>query len=265
MTTLIVADLHLDFWLRAGRDPLAALAPEDWAGLEALIIAGDLSNKPKVRWKHAIRHLSRYIDPGRLYIVPGNHDYYDHVLDGDDRLAAIAAEEGAKLAQKSAVVVGATRFLCCTLWTDFELHGQPAHAQDLARAQMNDYRYIRHAGVGYSKIRPVETAMIHCEHRAWLESQLAQPFAGRTVVVTHHAPHPDMIGAQRADMDPVYGSNLIGVIDRFQPDGWIFGHTHHRVEGREGRTVIRNVSLGYPQQVPPCEEAAILMRGSIAS
>ena len=40
---LIIADLHLDMWLATGRDPLAALDPEVWAGLEALIIAGDPS------------------------------------------------------------------------------------------------------------------------------------------------------------------------------------------------------------------------------
>jgi predicted phosphodiesterase len=60
---LIIADLHLDMWLATGRDPLAALDRQVWAGLEALILAGDLSNKPKVRWPKLLAHVARYIAP----------------------------------------------------------------------------------------------------------------------------------------------------------------------------------------------------------
>ncbi|MBS4011473.1 MAG: hypothetical protein KGZ72_12050 [Roseovarius sp.] len=44
MPVLVIADLHLDLWLRAGCDPLASVDPEIWAGLDAVIIAGDLGN-----------------------------------------------------------------------------------------------------------------------------------------------------------------------------------------------------------------------------
>ena len=57
MPVLVIADLHLDFWLRVGRDPLAALSSDVLEALDALIIAGDLSNKPKVRWPHMLRHV----------------------------------------------------------------------------------------------------------------------------------------------------------------------------------------------------------------
>jgi hypothetical protein len=75
---LIVADLHLDQWLASGRDPFAALDPDDLSQLDALIVAGDLSDKPKVRWPHALDHIAKYVDPGKTWIVPGNHDYYHH-------------------------------------------------------------------------------------------------------------------------------------------------------------------------------------------
>lgn len=94
MHILVTADLHLAFWLQAGRDPLAALDAELLASLDALIVAGDLSNKPKVRWPHMLRHLGRYVEPGRSHLRPGNHDYDDHALDGDDSLAAICAGAG---------------------------------------------------------------------------------------------------------------------------------------------------------------------------
>lgn len=61
------------------------------------------------------------------------------------------------------------------------------------------------------------------------------------------------------ELDQVYGSDLTRIIDRYQPDEWIFGHTHHRAEIREGRTLVRNVSLGYPGEVPAGDEAGVLL------
>ncbi|CUX80034.1 MAG: Calcineurin-like phosphoesterase superfamily domain [Roseibaca calidilacus] len=263
MTVLIIADLHLDMWTEAGRDPFAGLSAAAWSGIEAVIVAGDLTNKPRIRWKYAIRHLSRYIDPGRVHILPGNHDYYDFKLDGEDRLAEIARSEGAHFLQKSEVVIGNTRLLCCTLWTDFALHGDVAASQAIAKSRMNDYRYIRNAGAGYRRIRPYETAAIHQDHRSWLETRLPQSHLGPTVVVTHHCPHPQLISATPGELDPIYGSDLTGLIQRHQPEAWMFGHTHFQAETVIGRTLLRNVSLGYPDQVLTGQEGQILRRGLI--
>lgn len=260
MPVLVIADLHLDMWLQAGRDPFAALSLELLGSLDAMIVAGDLSNKPKTRWSHMIRHLARYVPADRIHVLPGNHDFFDHVLDGDDRLAEICTGSGANFSQKSVVAIGDTRFLCCTLWTDFQLHGDPGRAMMAAQRDMNDYRYIRLAGAGFRRIRPSDTAYIHADHRAWLEEQLALPFLGKTVVVTHHCPHPRMVGERRGDLDAVYGSNLLPMIERYAPDAWLFGHTHWRVEGVVGRTTVRNVSLAYPDQVPAGEEGGLLLR-----
>lgn len=261
MPILVVADLHLDLWLQTGRDPFAALPPEPLASLDALIVAGDLSNKPKVRWPHMLRHLGRYIDPAKIHILPGNHDFYDHALDDEGRLDAICAAAGVNYAQKTEIIIGMTRFLCATLWTDFALHGEPVLAMLVAQRVMNDYRHIRHAAAGYCRIRPADTALVHADHRAWLEARLAVPFPGRTVVVTHHCPHPGLISERRAELDPAYGSNLLPIIERYQPEAWLFGHTHVRAEAEVGRTLVRNVSLGYPHEVKPGTEADILLRG----
>jgi len=261
MKVLIVSDVHFDRWIEQERDPFAALLPEDWADLQALFIAGDLTDKPRVRWKHAIRRLARHIDPARICIVPGNHDYYDFQIDRDARLADIALAEGAHVAQKAEIIVDGPRFLCCTLWTDLALHGDAPGAQRIARERMNDYRYIRNAGAGYRKIRPYETVHIHEDHRNWLQDRLSRPHPGRTVVITHHCPHPNLISHEPGELDPVYGSDLTGMINRFQPDAWLFGHTHHRAEARNDGTLIKNVSLGYPDEVTPGSERAVLRRG----
>lgn len=140
-----------------------------------MIIAGDLTNKPRVQWKYAIRHLSQYISPERAHIIPGNHDYYDFRIDGDDRLAAIAAAEGACFAQKAEIVIGRSRLLCCTLWTDFALHGDVSSSQSIARAKMNDYRYIRNAGAGFRKVRHAEQVVVEQQPDCAEQIRLARP------------------------------------------------------------------------------------------
>ncbi|OWX98643.1 hypothetical protein B6V76_18765 [Thioclava sp. IC9] len=241
---LILADLHLDLWMQKHRDPFDDLELEN---AELLIIAGDLANKPKIRWRPALQLIGQHVDLDRVHIIPGNHDYYDFRLDGDDRLADLAHEAGAHLAQKRVLIHERTRFLCATLWTDFAL-GPGSVAEKSSRNDwvMNDYRYIRVAGSGYRKARPADTIAKHHEHLVWLRGQLATPFDGETVVVTHHAPHPTAL-PPGAPLPWCYASDLTALIEEYQPERWLFGHTHHAAEFQVGRTQLKNVSKGYPK------------------
>ena len=141
MHILATADLHLDLWQRTGRDPIAALAPVLGA-VDALIVAGDLTNNPLRRWPDALARLSRLIEPAKVHVLPGNHDYYHFRLDGDDRLRKLVEDAGMTWAQKAEAVIGGVRFLCATLWTDFRLTGDETAAQNAAWLAMNDYLLI---------------------------------------------------------------------------------------------------------------------------
>lgn len=249
MAVLVLGDLHLDQWLEQGRNPFSSQGAPFWADLDALIVAGDLCDKPKVRWAPMLAHIGRYVPLDRVHVFPGNHDFYHHVLDGEARLEDITIAAGAHYAQKRQIVIGDTRFLCCTLWTDFAAGGDVSKAMAEARQRMNDYRYIRMQGAKYRKIRPEDTREVHRDHRAWLEGALATPFAGRTMVVTHHGPVPGVTDGKTPGLEPTYTSDLTALIDRYQPDTWLFGHTHMPVTLQRGPTRIANVSLGYPGHV----------------
>ncbi|UFS64883.1 metallophosphoesterase [Paracoccus denitrificans] len=109
MNILITADLHLDLWACAGRDPFAGILPLLRA-LDALIIAGDLANDPQRNWPWALSRIARLVSPARIWVIPGNHDYYGATLD-DDVLARMATEARASLAQKRVLTFGTTRLL----------------------------------------------------------------------------------------------------------------------------------------------------------
>ena len=54
------------------------------------------------------------------------------------------------------------------------------------------------------------------------------------------------------------------MIERHQPEEWLFGHTHVRANLRHGQTDLRNVSLGYPDQLTEGSEAEVLNRGLVS-
>jgi len=87
---------------------------------------------------------------------------------------------------------------------------------------------------------PADALELHRQSRAWLEGELAKAFAGPTVVVTHHAPHPNSVESRfRADpVTPAFVSDLSLLIERWQPHLWIHGHTHTGSGGYQPDLVI---------------------------
>lgn len=122
MRILVTADWHLDFWWRSYRDPFATFRSV-FDGLDALFLAGDLANNPLQNWPRGLEQMARLIDPAKVFILPGNHDYYQWQLDGEQRLKSLVEDAGMRFIQKEALELGGVRFLCCTLWTDFCLSG----------------------------------------------------------------------------------------------------------------------------------------------
>lgn len=258
MNILIAADLHLDLWADAGRDPFAGILPV-LRSLDALIIAGDLANDPHRNWPWALSRIARLVSPAQIWVIPGNHDYYGATLD-DDVLSRIATKVGVSLAQKRVLTFGTTRLLCYTLWTDFALTGDPEAAMMRAATVMPDYARIRRTDGELPG--PEDVAAIHQDHLNWLTREIAKPWPGETVIVTHHAPSPAVSGAM-SDLSPAFASDLDGWIKAHQPAYWFFGHTHRPLSTRIRGAPVINVSLGYPDEVPEGGEAELLLRGLI--
>jgi len=259
----VVADTHFDNWGRWAVDPLTT------EGLDVLIsrrepdllvVAGDLSNNPLRTWPSILTRLRRLIDPSKIAVIPGNHDFYSFRLDGEHLLREMCSDAGVRFAQKEELHIGKTRVLCCTLWTDFSLTGDVRLAAETAARVMNDYRRIQigtASGLPYDQqdtrpITPRDTLALHLDHRAWLETALRTPhFAdndGQTVVVTHHGPSPATAVGEIDHLTPSFHSDLDALILETTPNVWFCGHSHRRCRASVGRTEIRNVSLGYPEE-----------------
>ncbi len=95
---------------------------------------------------------------------------------------------------------------------------------------MPDYKRLGLASEGGRKLAPHDTAQLHALHAAWLTEKLAQPFDGRSVVITHMAPSILSV-ARKYATDPcsaAFASQLDGLVA--QADLWVHGHMHDTLD-----------------------------------
>jgi 3',5'-cyclic AMP phosphodiesterase CpdA len=215
----IFSDLHLEFF---------AWTPPP-ATADAVVLAGDISVGV-----HGLQWARRQFPDTPVVYVPGNHEFYGARLpDAIEQLRAEARRLDINLLDSDACILGDTRFLGTTLWTDYALYGSgPAElerAMEDAASGMNDFRMIE--WVGGKRFAPALARGMHLTRVAWLEQRLAEPFAGRTVVVTHHLPHPQCIHPkyQGTRLNPCFASDLDRLV-RAPVALWVHGHTHESID-----------------------------------
>lgn len=225
MRLYILSDIHNEF---------SVFTPPAVAA-DMVILAGDIDLKGRaIEWMRQFKTV--------LYVA-GNHEFYgEHLLKMREKLRQAAASPVHFLDDDELIVDG-VRFLGGTLWTDFALYGEARRPLAMWDGQMglNDYHRIR-TDTTYRKLRPADTWALHMKTVAFLETKRQEPFAGKTVVVTHHAPSPRSIHPAFANdpLSPCFASNLEHLMGP-PIDLWIHGHTHNSSDYTvNGTRVIAN-------------------------
>ena len=257
MKLLVLSDLHLEF---------SDLAWRPGWDFDVAILAGDIMcpGAKAVAWARQAPMLG---GAEAVILVPGNHEYYDAVMQ-QERHAMLEAAQGTAagsaplhLLDGQRVDIGGVRFLGCTLWTDFALRidtadgpcSDPARGIEASRRSTTDYRTIDVLAPAQEgapplrrKLAPEDTLALHRRHRAWLADALAQPFDGPTVVVTHHAPHRNSLAAAFA-RDWASTAFVSELPDSFfeVPALWIHGHTHTSFDYHVGNCRVLCNPRGY--------------------
>ncbi len=239
MRLLILSDLHLEQW---GPNPLKL--DLELSKPDIVILAGDIHSGAKaVPWA-----AQTFIDTPVLY-VHGNHELYGGKYENTQRDIEEACQmtDNVHFLNCKECCVGDTRFLCCTLWTDFNLFGNDRRQASMRVAQdgMNDYHRIRLESNGYKKMRPTDTARLHAEQKKWLQNKWEEPFDGKTVVVTHMAPSFLSVPEEYKDdlITSAYASNLDDLVA--QADVWIHGHMHTSLDYSIGKCRVVCNPRGY--------------------
>lgn len=255
MKIQFASDLHIEF----DQKPLRR---NHLQKAEVLVLAGDIAGTP--------RELAGFIEklafPGRVLVVLGNHEFYHVTWDQGVDLYRDALSDlpSAFLLEADSLVLSGVRFLGCSLWTDF-FDGEQGPASegrerqeipDEAEEGLADFRYIRWSRLGAPRS---PDQMLHWEDVAerskasqeWLKGELATPFAGQTVVITHHSPSILSNDPTYAD-SPIVGAfcnrldEEISALGTQGPAAWIHGHCHNSSDYRIGQTRVLCNPAGYP-------------------
>lgn len=235
MNIHLLSDLHLEF---EGYVP----DPDTVGRADVIVLAGDLHVGARgIEWA-----LRVFPDKPVIYVL-GNHEYYRHIHPKLARdMKALAEGTQMHVLENESWALGEVTFHGATMWTDFELFGDPRFAGFECQQRMNDYRKIRREP-SYSKLRSIDVATIHARSRHWLQGSVAASTTRFNVVVSHHAPSTLSVPEEYRDdlLTAAYASNLEPVIDRLKPDLWLHGHIHSTSDYRVGNTRVLCNPRGY--------------------
>lgn len=219
------SDVHLEF------------GPSERPDTEADIIvaAGDIGvYKQGIEWLLSI-------DKPIIYVA-GNHEFYAHEYHDTMRmLKTICANTHVHFLDNNTFNYQGVRFIGCTLWADLFIEGEKT-AEALSHS-LNDFRKIHFADGMYN---PQQFSELYRKSKAWLEQELAKPFAGQTVVVTHHAPTQwSWYNSPNAIKKLAYCNDLKELFHDYEIAVWFHGHTHSMGDYRLAGARILSNTRGY--------------------
>lgn len=231
MKVLVLSDLHIEF------EPY--LMPS--VDVDLVVLAGDIHKGIRgVQWAN-----DAFTVP-TLY-VPGNHEYYQGHIDYTLEKMRAAADNHVHVLDREGFFFQGVRFLGATSWTDYTASGDLSAAMSVARNSMTDFRLIR-ADARYRKLRPDDLVVRNHLAREWLSTQLDIPHEGRTVVISHHCPVPEVAGDHdEGHLSASYTNNWQTLLDK--ADFWFFGHTHFAIDLTLGSCRLVSNPKGYPDEI----------------
>jgi predicted phosphodiesterase len=209
------------------------------------VIAGDLATfttRQKVIDKLNDKYKGVKYD--HLIVVWGNHDYY--VTDKWWWRHYSKQYKPPSRSDNFVKIIGDVAFICTPMWTRL-------YRQSFISVSMNDYNHIK----GFTT--QAENELFDWNYQ-WILDRIYQCKSEglKTVVVTHHGPHPDCI-------EPVYQYHPLNeafycleesITKAFvdaEPDIWIYGHSHSFDDRIIGKTRFIRNPYGYDWG-PGCSE-----------
>ncbi len=214
---LTFSDIHLEF--RPG-------AIDGFNGLDGdlLVLAGDIVNLMDIAPLDDI--LKQWQKPV-MYVI-GNHELYTRgPMDaeiGNFRSWLAENHPHVHLLCDEAITIDGVNFFGGTMWTDF--NGSDPLAMQIAGEQINDFELIYRTRT--QRLTPEDTVTMHSSYKGKLLEWLGKDLTGPRVVVSHHAPVINPATKYRTSpLQPAFNSlDMLPVIEEFQSDLWIYGHTH---------------------------------------
>jgi predicted phosphodiesterase len=244
MLLRVASDLHLEsFTGRPYSDLVTQFLPTDERDEQAiLVLAGDISSKPD----QLIGFIKAAEDQfTEIIFIPGNHSYYRHDYHVwnetmDKRFAAELTKTSWANGCVNQLIRQHVRFLFCTLWGD---GGHSLAEQARVNAGLADFYVVKYGDRVFNVHDMME---LHRIQKQTLVERLSEPFAGKTVIITHHMPsytlcHPRF----GTEINGGFASDSDDIIHEYEPSVWIHGHGHDQYTRKLYHTQIVCNPAGY--------------------
>jgi len=212
--------------------------------VDVIVLAGDIAEG-----LNGLQWAANYLNATDAHIiyVAGNHEFYHLELNQTrqkmrdfcvqyDRLHYLENDE---------LIIGNVRFLGATLWTNFDIPDPEQRRTILRMSELSltDFRLIQ---LGKNRLTVKDIIGFHQASTQFLDSKLNESFAGKTIIVSHHAPAPRSVAPvyQKTFLNPYFASKLDQLLGR--SDLWIHGHTHVNHDYQVGKTRVLCNPRGRP-------------------
>ncbi len=236
----LLSDLHLEFdrgnpWIPPNPDKNVVL-----------LLAGDIH----LGVKGADWIKDRCEEYKHVVYILGNHEYYKHeyweVKSAWHGLAKTMPGNFHFLDEGSAVMLDNIAVIGGTLWT--LIHEDDEKAKNYgwyAGTRMNDYRIAKfYDGERERRLEPMDTRDEHILTIKNFEYMIGQLQQNRKILVmTHHLPSESCVDRHfKGDMmNPFYMTDLEWMMEKYNIDVWVHGHTHVNVDTEiHGTRIICN-------------------------
>lgn len=246
----LMSDLHLEFFDRprygVPEQPCWEPTPNDQDKDTVLLLAGDI-HVGTAAWPWIKKMCKRYKEV--VYIL-GNHEFYTKKYNEtinqwrELQLDPEYAETFTFLHNDCYINFDdGFRIFGATLWTRVT---DPFMIWRGAQI-MNDYNVIIDDRYGLKTLTVDDTNQYHTETIELLEKFLNQRFDGKTIVMTHHLPHELCVHKQfeNSPLNDYFRTDLDWLINKYDIDYWVHGHTHNNVDIHVGKTRILCNPRGY--------------------
>lgn len=219
------SDVHLEFGPQTSPDNDA----------DIIVAAGDIGV-----FKQGIDWLKQLKKP--VIYVAGNHEFYSQEYNQTLKvLRKECAGSDIHFLENDSFIFKGVRFLGCSLWADLYLDGEKT-AKALGKV-LNDFRKIKFDNEPFNQR---DFSRLHYYSREWLEKELAKPYEGKTIVVTHHAPTEWSWDNSRNKLKKIaYCTDLKYLFHEYEIEAWFHGHIHSPGDYRIAGARILSNPRGY--------------------
>ena len=237
MKIITYSDLHLEFG--------SNFKPPKNSDADLMILAGDI-----ITFKN-FKPLSDFLSDWKkpVLFIAGNHEYYTRkpMSECEDEFQNFISTNYPNVTwlNNSTFVLDDFHFFGGTMWTDFDESNQEAMRNALGA--MNDFRQILTKNDQF--LLPQDTVKMHNIFKEKLINWLEKYEGKKRVVISHHAPikNPNTKYGDSKLQDAFNSLDMVEIIEKYQPNLWIYGHTHECDDQIIGETRIISNQLGYPR------------------